>query len=78
MLSFEEEVDALVTAGLLTEQQAKAFVHRRVENTPRQAAAKDMGIAPSTLDNYVTHAERKLTAAEETLAAVDAIRNQLG
>jgi len=77
MASFEEEVDALVTAGLLTERQATAFVHREIELTPRQAAAKDMAIAPSTLDNYVADAERKIAAARETVEAVESIRNQL-
>lgn len=77
MLSFEEEVDALVTAGLLTEQQAKAFVHREVELTPRKAAADEMGVTMSTLDDYRADAVRKVAAAEETLEAVDSIRNQL-
>lgn len=77
MLSVEEEIDALVTAGLLTERQATAFVHRKIEATPRQAAAKSMEIAPSTLDNYVADAERKITAAEETVEAVESIRHQL-
>lgn len=77
MLSPEEEVDALVTAGLLTERQAEAFVHREVELTPRWAAAEEMGITVSTLDDYVGDAKRKVEAARETVEAVDSIRNQL-
>jgi DNA-directed RNA polymerase specialized sigma24 family protein len=77
MLSVEEEIDALVTADLLTERQATAFVHREVEATPRQATAEMMGIEPSTLDNYVAAAKRKVTKAQETAEAVEKIRNQL-
>lgn len=77
MLSFEEEVDALESAGLLTERQARAFVHREVELTPREAAADAMGITVSTLDDYRGDAKRKIEAARATVAAVEAIRNQL-
>lgn len=77
MLSFAEEVDVLVTAGLLTEQQARAFVHREVELTPRKAAAEEMGITMSTLDDYRADAVQKVTAAQETAEAVESIRNQL-
>lgn len=77
MLSFEEEVDALVTAGLLTEQQARAYVHREVELTPRRAAADEMGISVSRLDNLRARAIELVTAAEETTEAVESIRNQL-
>lgn len=74
MFSFEEEVDKLTDAGLLTERQATAFVYREVELTPRQAAAAGMGIEPSTLDNYVADAKRKITSARRTIAELDAIR----
>ena len=77
MLSFEEEVDALTTAGLLTEQQARAFVYREIEATPRKAAADAMGITLSTYDSHVENARRNVTAARETVEAVESIRNQL-
>jgi DNA-directed RNA polymerase specialized sigma24 family protein len=77
MLSFEEEVDALVTAGLLTEQQARAYVYREIEATPRKAAADAMDITLSTYDSHVENARRNVTAARETVEAVESIRNQL-
>ena len=76
-LSIEEEVDALVTAGFLTERQAEAFVHREVELTPRPQTAEAMGISVNTLDNTLAAAKRKVTAARETAEAVEAIRHQL-
>ena len=77
-LSFEEEVDALTTPGYLTRRQAEAFVHRKIENTPRAAAAEDMGISVSTLDDYVADAQRKLRAAGETIRALESVRFQAG
>jgi DNA-directed RNA polymerase specialized sigma24 family protein len=77
MLSFEEEVDALVTAELLTEQQARAFVHREIELTPRQAAADAMDVSPNRLDNLRARAVELVEQAHETSAAVESIRNQL-
>jgi DNA-directed RNA polymerase specialized sigma24 family protein len=76
MLSVEEEIDALVTADLLTERQATAYVHREIEATPRQATAEMMGIEPSTLDNYAAAAKRKVQQAQETAEAVEKIRYQ--
>ena len=77
-LTFEEEVDALATAGLLTRRQAEAFVHRKIEGTPRAAAAEDMGISVSTLDDYVADAQQKLRAAGETIRALESVRFQAG
>jgi polyhydroxyalkanoate synthesis regulator phasin len=77
MLSFEEEVDALVTAGLLTEQQARAFVHREIELTPRKAAADAMDVSPNRLDNLRARAVELVEQAHETSATVESIRNQL-
>jgi DNA-directed RNA polymerase specialized sigma24 family protein len=77
MLSVEEEIDALATAGLLTERQAQAFVYREVELVPRPEAAKAMDIKPSTLDNYVADAKEKVIAAQETAEAVEKIRYQV-
>jgi predicted DNA-binding protein (UPF0251 family) len=78
MLSFEEEVDALADAGLLTERQAEAFVHRRIELTPRWAAAQDMGIAEDTLDDYVEVASEKIETAHATVEALGRVRYQAG
>lgn len=74
--SVEEEIDALATPGLLTERQAQAFVYRRIEVVPRYAAAEEMGLAESTLDDYVRDAERKIQQAEETLDALEEIKWQ--
>lgn len=77
MLTFEEEVDVLAAAGLLTERQAEAFVHRDVELTPREAAADAMDITVSTLDDRLGEARRKIDAAEATLDAIESVRNQM-
>jgi DNA-directed RNA polymerase specialized sigma24 family protein len=76
--SFDEEVDALTTPGVLTERQAEAFVHREIELTPRWAAAEDMDIAVSTLDNHVQEAKRRIGGARELVEAVESIRYQAG
>lgn len=75
-MDVEEEIDALTTAGLLTERQAEAFVYREVELVPRGAAADEMDIATSTLDDYVGDAKSKIQAAKDTIEAVDEIRYQ--
>lgn len=75
--SVEEEIDALTSPGLLTERQAQALVYRRVEAVPRQAAADEVGLQPTTLDDYVADAERKIDAARETLDALEAVRHQV-
>lgn len=73
----EEEIDALATAGLLTERQAEAYVYREVELVPRPEAAEEMGIAESTLDDYVADAKKKVQQAEDTVNAIEKIRNQV-
>lgn len=77
LLSVEEEIDILATAGLLTERQAEAFVYREVELVPRPEAAEAMGIQISTLDNYVRAAKEKVVKAQETANAVEQIRHQV-
>lgn len=77
MLSFESEVDALVTAGLLTEHQATAYVMREIEAVPREQAAESMGISVSGLDDARGKAVRKVQAARDTVEAVESIRHQL-
>lgn len=76
-LTVEEEIDLLVDAGLLTEIQATAYVYREVELVPRQAAADEMDIAKSTLDNYRGTAKDKIESARATIDALESIRNQL-
>ena len=73
-MSIEEEIEALADAGLLTERQAEAWVLRRVELVPREAAAESMGIAPSTLDKHLAVAKEQIEAAEETLAVLEDFR----
>lgn len=74
----EEEIEMLADAGLLTERQAEAFVHRRVENTPGYAVAGQMNISEPTLSGYVSDAERKIEAARETLNTLEEIKWQAG
>jgi len=76
--SIDEEIQLLVDAGLLTERQAQAYVYREVELVPREAAADQMGISSSTLDDYRADAEDKIEAARETLNALEEIRWQAG
>jgi len=76
--SVDEEIQLLVDAGLLTERQAQAYIYREVELVPRDAAAEEMGISVSTLDDYRADAVAKVEAAEETLDTVEKIRWQAG
>ncbi|RQG93717.1 hypothetical protein [Natrarchaeobius oligotrophus] len=76
MLSVEEEIEMLTEAGLLTERQAEAFVYREVEAVPREAAAEEMGITASTLDDYRSDAVEKVKKARATVTAVETIRFQ--
>jgi len=75
--SADEEIQLLVDAGLLTERQAQAYIYREVELVPRAAAADEMGITLSTLDDYRADAEDKIEAARETLDALEEIRYQV-
>jgi|GEM_PF-4997351 len=77
MFTFSEEVDALVTAGLLTEHQATAFVLREIEAVPREQAAESMDISASGLDDARAKAVRKVEDARATVEAVENIRYQL-
>ena len=77
-LTVEEEIDALATPGLLTEQQATAYVLREIEATPNYAVADEMGLSTGYVSKLVSVATAKLTAAEETLDALDRVRWQDG
>lgn len=70
----DERVQILVEAGLLTEQQARAYVMREIEEIGRMATADIMEIAPTTLDDYVLDAKDKIIEADETLQALEKIR----
>lgn len=72
----EEEIEILVDAGLLTERQAEAYVHRRVEATPNYAVAEAMDVSESTVSDYVADAEAKIESARETIDAIEEIRFQ--
>jgi len=61
----------LADAGLLSKQQARAYVLRDVEEVPRQEAADRMGIEDTTLDSHRTAAKNKLKAASETADVLD-------
>lgn len=70
-----EAVDQLVEAGLLTERQAQAYVHREIDPTPRQAVADMLEISPNVLDKHLSAARQKVEAAESTVAALEEIRH---
>lgn len=72
----DEAVELLVDAGLLTEQQAEAFVRRCIEAEPGYAVAEHMGIGESAVSDYKSTAEDKIEAAEQTLDALEKIRFQ--
>lgn len=72
-LSTEEKIKLLAGGGLLTERQAAAYVHRRIEEHPREKSAEEMGIAVSTLDDYLRHAEDKIHMAKMTEKVLDVL-----
>jgi DNA-binding CsgD family transcriptional regulator len=74
----EEEIEMLTDAGLLTERQAEAYVHRRIELTPGYAVAEEMGISEPTVSGYVSDAEDKIEAARATADALEEMRWQAG
>ncbi|AFD02320.1 putative protein 39 [Haloarcula hispanica icosahedral virus 2] len=61
----------LSDAGLLSDRQAVAYVLREVERVERPLAAEKMGVAVSTLDNQLTDARNKVSAARQTLDLLD-------
>lgn len=67
----DEEVQMLVDAGLLTEQQARAYVLRFVEGFPNVDVAEQMGVSPPTASSYASDAAAKIDSAEETLGALE-------
>jgi len=72
----EVAIDRLATAGLLTERQAEAYVWRRIESQPGYVVADLMDINESTLSDYVSDAEEKVEAAEETVEQLKEIRHR--
>jgi predicted DNA-binding protein (UPF0251 family) len=70
-LTTAEKITLLSGAGLLTERQAAAYVHRRLENHSRMKSAEEMDIAASTLDDYLRNAEDKIAMADLTGRVID-------
>lgn len=62
----ERAAVALASAGLLTEQQARAWYLRDLVGLQRREAADEMGISISVLDDHTRRARDKLDAARET------------
>lgn len=65
--SVRDAARRLSDAGLLSDRQAVAYVLREVERVERPLAAEKMGVAVSTLDNQLTDARNKVSAARQTL-----------
>lgn len=60
----------LADAGLLTEQQATAYVLRDVTGASRKMAAAYMGKSKSTVDDHAGKARAKVAEARETLGVL--------
>ena len=73
-LSVAEAVDALVTAGLLTEQQAECWVRRKVEAEPVESVADDLGVAEKTVYNVARRAQIQIDDARATVTTANRIR----
>lgn len=65
------EVDALAAAGLLTEQQARAYYLRDVLELPRRATADRMDVSVSVVDDHTRRARRKLEKARATVEVLE-------
>lgn len=61
--------------GLLTEQQAVAYVLRDVEGKDRHTTAAMMDLAPSTVDHHRSEADGKLDAARNTLERLERLED---
>lgn len=72
-LSTDDMIRLLSEVGNLSRRQAEAFVHRRVLEEGRQDAAGALEITTSTLDDYVSDAEEKLSVAGMTVKILHAI-----
>jgi len=59
-------------ADLLTDRQAEAFWHRRVEGSTRAEAAAEMGSSKSNVDNLERAAHQKIMQANNLVSVVDA------
>lgn len=67
----ERAARRLADPGLLTYRQALAWVLRDVEDVGREDAAHQLGLSPSTLDNHLGAARRKIRRARATIEDVD-------
>jgi DNA-binding CsgD family transcriptional regulator len=70
MGEFEDRVEEIADAGLLTERQAVAYLGREVDHTSRQQIASYLDCAPNTVDNHRARAVELVEAAEETLELI--------
>lgn len=70
-LSREYAAERLADEGLLTKQQAHAYLLRDVSGYGRIAAADKMGIGTSTLDDHITAARDKIEAARGTVEELE-------
>jgi DNA-directed RNA polymerase specialized sigma24 family protein len=68
-----EAVDRLEGAGLLTERQAEAFVRVEFDGMTYQQAAESLGVKRSSFDGLLSAARSKVSAAQATVDAVDAM-----
>lgn len=69
--------EALAGAGLLTEQQARAWVLRDVLELDRPTAAARMGIGLSVLDDHLRRARDKIVQAKATADVLDQLQDRL-
>lgn len=74
----EQKIEILADPGLLTEQQAKAYVYREIESISRGHAAEHMDCSKSAVDDRLTEAIEKIEAAETTVYALGEIKSAGG
>jgi len=67
----ESTVAEITEPGLLTERQAEALLRAHLTTAPVKEIAEEMGVSESRIYNARQTAEKKLRAAEETLAAAE-------
>jgi len=63
--------DTLFGHGLLTQQQARAYVFREVFGFSRQKTAGELSVSKSRVDNLRRAAMEKIETAEDTLTQLE-------
>ncbi len=71
MGEFEDMIEEIADAGLLTEKQAVAYLGREIDHSSRRQIADYLDISPNTLDKHIRTAKDKVEAAEETLELIE-------